>query len=571
MADKAMTVFAQRPPASRQSALRRTLAGPPALLLLPVCFLCVFFVYPLWILLLRSLNADGMPTFNISTFTLANYQETFSDPSFWVMVRTTGELAVYATVATVAVAYPVAYFMSRAPRRVARVLLMAVMLPYLSSILIRLYAFTQILTPLGLQGTTAGAVVGMVAYLLPFMIIMLHSAMVAIDPNLGPAARTLGARPWHVFSRVLFPQSRAALVSATLFVFVVSLGFYLTPAVLGSPTKPVVSTYIYQRVEQYEWGSASAIGMALLIVTLLLFAFSSRAMSLTAEIAAGGSGKGVSSSGAFRWTRGTIVLGAWSGLVALFLLMPLLVVVWASFTSQSYLEFPPSGYSLKWYESVFSDDSWGAAAWLSVKAGVLTAFISTALGLAAAFGLARGRIRAKPAFRIFFYLPLVMPVVLVGAALFGLELRLRLTGTLMGLVVGHVVLTLPVTIVILTTALSSVPRNIELAARTLGANPLRAFWRTTVPALAASLGSAALITFLTSLDEAVVSQFIVTNQPTLPVKYLTFLHQQVQPDMAAVGTLLMVGSLLAYIIIARGSRLLLRAWRSHLLHREERP
>lgn len=552
-----------RPRLATQGRVART-----AWMLLPaVAFLGVFFVYPLWELLLRSLHSAGDPTLDLSALTIANYSSAFADSTFWTMLRATLVLAAGSTVITVIAAYPMAYFLSRAPRQVARILLLAVMIPYFSSILVRLYAFKAVLTPLGLQGTATGALVGMVAYLLPFMIVMLYAAMVAIPANLGPAARTMGASPIRVFTRVLFPLSRPGLVAATLFVFVTSLGFYLTPAVLGDPTKQVVSTYIQQKISQYQWGAASAVGITLLVATLVLFVVSGRALSLSTVVTAS-SGKGASSTGTFRWTRGNVALGLWSSAVVLFLMLPLVLVVWASFTSESYLQFPPSGYSLRWYREVLSDSGWFNAAWLSVKIGVMTALIATALGLGAAFGIVRGGLPFKGVATTFFYMPLIVPVVLVGGALFGLLVRERLTGTLTGFVIGHVVLTLPVTVIILTNALSSSSRNVELAARTLGANQLQVFVRITVPAVSASIGAAALISFLISWDEAVVSLFLTVDQQSLPVKYLIFVRSQLLPTVAAVGTLLLLASLLAYVALTQGTRLVLRAWRGHLDRRE---
>lgn len=542
--------------------------GPGLLLVPALAFLAIFFLYPLWELLLRSLNADGSPTFDVTAFTLDNFAKAFRDKTFWTMLQTTLVLAVSSTVVSVVAAYPVAYFMSRAPRKVARILLLAVMIPYFSSILIRLYAFKQVLSPLGLQGTTSGAIIGMVAYLLPFMIVMLYASMVAVDPNLGPAARTLGASSWRVFTRIFFPLSRTALVSATLFIFVISLGFYLTPAVLGDPTKQVVSTYIQQKVSQYNWGVASAVGIALLLATMILFVVAGRAMDLSSAMTAG-TGKGVSGTGAFQWTRSTVLLGIWSAAVALFLMLPLALVVWASFTAETYLQFPPSGYSLRWYEEVLSDPSWLEAAWLSMRTGVLTALVSTALGLGAAFGLVRGRIRITGAVRTYFYTPLIIPVVLVGGALFGLLVRQGLTGTVAGFVIGHVILTVPMTVLILSNALGSTSRNTELAARTLGATPVKVFLRIVVPAIAASLGAAFAISFLISWDEAVVSLFLTTNAQTLPVKYLVFVRSQLLPTVAAVGSLLLAVTLVGYVVFKQGVRLSLKAWRGHLVRREE--
>lgn len=550
---------------------RRRLARPSLLAVPALAFLAVFFVYPLWGLLLRSINSGGNASFQASKFTLNNYSAAFGNSTYWIMFRTTVEMALAATVVTVVMAYPVAYLMSRAPKKLTRFMMVAVMFPYFTSILIRLYAFTQILSPFGLNGTTDGAIIGMVAYLLPIMIVMLYAAMAAIDTNLGPAARTLGAHPRRVFVRIFFPLSRAGLIAATLFIFVVSLGFYVTPAVLGSSTDQVLSTYIQQEVNLFEWGVASAMGILLLAITLVLFAASNRAMSMPSAVASSQAAqKGVSSVGHFRWTRGSVALGIWSVLVVAFLLMPLIIVVWTSFTSQTYLQFPPQGYSLRWYRTALSDSSWFSAGWLSLKIAGLTAVISTFLGIGAAIALVRGRSRFRPVLRVFFYMPIIVPVVLLGASLFGVEVDMHINGSLLGYVIGEVVLTLPVAVIILNTALASASPGVEKAARTLGANPLRAFWRITVPAIAASLGSAALICFLMTWDEPVVSTFLTTSNQPLAVKYFLFLREQLLPSMAAVGTLLMAALVVGFVVCLGGSRLTRRLWRRYAINRAGR-
>jgi putative spermidine/putrescine transport system permease protein len=409
----------------------------------------------------------------------------------------------------------------------------------------------------------------MVDYLLPYMIIMLYAAMSSVDTNLGPAARTLGARPWRAFCRVFFPLSKAGLIAGSLFVFVVSLGFYITPAVLGSTTDVALATYIQQKVNLYEWGVASAMGIALLVITLILFAMSNRSMDVTTTMSVGGSQKGTSRTQEFRWTASNIGLAVWSGLSFAFLLLPLGVVVLASFTSQSYLSFPPKGYSLRWYREVFNNSTWFDAAWLSLKIALLTTLISTALGLAAALGLERSRLRGKSVIRTLIYTPLIVPVVLTGASLFGFESRLRINGSVLGYVGGHVIITLPVAMIVLTTAIQGTDRSNEIAASTLGARPWTAFWRITFPSVAPSVGAAALVCFLISWDEPVIALFLSGIDQTLPVKYLLFLQQQLVPTMAAVGTLLMAAVLVSFGVLITGAKWSVRARRKLAERREE--
>ncbi|MFT3852741.1 MAG: ABC transporter permease subunit [Ilumatobacteraceae bacterium] len=529
--------------------------GRIALLLPALAFLGLFFVYPLLGLVLRSLSPKGQLSYTRPELTLSNYGKAIGNLAYRLILKETFVFAFVATVATMIVSYPVALFLSRCSMRATKFALAALVAPYFTSILIRLYAFTQILRPLGLLYTTTGAIVGMVNYLVPYMVVILYASMSAIDADLSVAARSLGARPSQAFRRVFFPLTRNTLITGGLLVFVMSLGFYLTPAVLGSGSKITVAFYVQQQVDNYAWAMASTMGVIMLALTLVVFAVVST--SDVERLIAKSTGKGVSRRATFRWRPANVALGLWTLAVLLFLLLPLLVVVLVSFTNVTYLRFPPPGWSLRWYREVFRDPVWVDAALLSLRIALGTTVITTLIGTMAAFGLERGRRRGRSAFlRALFILPIIVPSILIGASLFDLESRLRISGTTLGYVIGHTIIALPVVIIIVSIALRNADASLELAARSLGASPLAAFRRITLPMIAPAVGAAAVFAFLASWDEVVIAMFVSGFDKTLPVTIFLTLNQQLRPTIAAVATLLMAALVLLWIFISLLRRVL---------------
>jgi putative spermidine/putrescine transport system permease protein len=201
---------------------------------------------------------------------------------------TTFRVALVSTVACLALGYPYAYLMHVSSGRTAVLLAFFVLLPFWTSILVRTYAWTVWLqdtgivnraliglgltdAPLALMRNSLGTTIGMTGVLLPFMVLSLYAGMRRIDPDLTRAAQSMGATPFTAFRRVFVPLSTPGIYAGCLIVFVISLGFYLTPAILGDPGHPLVAQLIVDQVQrQFAFGVGSALGMALLALTLLV-------------------------------------------------------------------------------------------------------------------------------------------------------------------------------------------------------------------------------------------------------------------------------------------------------------
>jgi putative spermidine/putrescine transport system permease protein len=260
-------------------------AAPPILLAPTLLLLLAFFAYPLVVVLSRS--------FTDPSFGFDNYVALWESRAFRAVMRNTFVIAAWTTVISLALAYPVAYKLATMPPRWARVFLVLMMVPLFTAILARLYAWTVLLgnqgvvndalvatgitdSPVDLLFTRTAVVVGMVHVMLPYMILVLYSTMVGIDRSLVDAARSLGASRLQSFWRVFLPLSMPGVYAGCLLVFILSLGFFITPAVLGGPGDLTIATFVQQEVAILKWGAATAMSVVLVFLTLILFVFFDR-------------------------------------------------------------------------------------------------------------------------------------------------------------------------------------------------------------------------------------------------------------------------------------------------------
>lgn len=254
-------------------------AGRPAVLLLPALVLVlVFFAYPLATMLWRAFTEPqtGLGNFTWFFTTQANID---------VLVRTF-TTALWVTVIALVLSYPYAYAMTVAGPRGRAALTLLVLVPFWTSLMVRTFAWMVILQdtgvlnrtldlvglgPVHLIRTQAGVIVGMVQLLMPFMVLPLYSVMSGIDRRYVQAARSLGARPLTAFVGVYLPLSLPGIAAGSLMVFVSALGFYITPALLGSPDDALISQQIFTQVNGLlQWGRGGAMGVVLLGMTLAL-------------------------------------------------------------------------------------------------------------------------------------------------------------------------------------------------------------------------------------------------------------------------------------------------------------
>jgi putative spermidine/putrescine transport system permease protein len=253
-----------------------------------------------------------------------------------------------------------------------------------------------------------------------------------------------------------------------------------------------------------------------------------------------------------RISFGRVSLWVLVGFIIVFLVLPTLIVIPLSFSSASYFEFPPQALSLRWYQDFFlTDVTWLSATSMSFRAGALTALLATTLGTAAALGLTRGRFPGKQLLNTFIAMPLVIPTIVVAIAVYGLFSRLQLTGSLIGLVIGHTILGIPYVVILVSATLRGFDESLEMAAMSLGADRLRTFWHVTLPLIQPGVLSGALFAFLISFDELLVAMFLTRSNITLPIRMWEGLRTELTPTIAAASTMLMTG----YVLVMLGAEL----------------
>ena len=239
-----------------------------------------------------------------------------------------------------------------------------------------------------------------------------------------------------------------------------------------------------------------------------------------------------------------------SGLVLAFLVLPVLIVVPISFSASSLLEFPPRAYSLRWYESLFRSIEWLDAAWVSLQVAVLTTLVVTPLGVAEAYGLHLVGFRFTNLLRLSILAPLLVPTILIAVGIFYVYALLGLNNTLTGMVLAHAMLSLPFVVVSVGAGLHSYDMSQERVARSLGASWFRAFRSITLPQIKLPVASGALLAFIASFDEVVVTFFISGGEmSTLPRRMFNALRDQIEPTIAAISTILVVLSVLTVLVL----------------------
>jgi putative spermidine/putrescine transport system permease protein len=258
-----------------------------------VLCLFVFYGYPVAAMLMRAFNDPVWGFANFDKLTVIRSHENwylFSMPmNAYIRVFTiTLRIALVVTVITLLLAYPVAYVLSSISAAKANLLMILVLVPFWTSILVRSYAWMVLLgregtinrilirsgirdEPMQLLNTRFAVYVGMVHILLPFMILPLYSVMRGIDRNYLRAAENLGGRPSQVFRHVFLPLSLPGIGAGSLVVFILSLGFYITPALIGGPRDVMISMMIFQQVNVPNWGFASALALILLVIAIVIY------------------------------------------------------------------------------------------------------------------------------------------------------------------------------------------------------------------------------------------------------------------------------------------------------------
>jgi putative spermidine/putrescine transport system permease protein/spermidine/putrescine transport system permease protein len=252
---------------------------------------CLIIIPIGWLFYMSFIGKDG-------SLSLEHYTRMLDSKAYIRIFITTFKISFLTTLICVIIGYPLTYFMSQLPKKWAGVCMIGVLIPFWTSLLVRTYAWLVLLQKKGLLNNvlidleiiaepikfvhnTSGTLIGMAHIMLPFLILPLYANMRSIDRDCVRAAASLGATPSRAFWTVFFPLSIPGLLAGLLIVFVLCLGFYVTPAVLGGGRVIMAAMKISSNIELYfSWGAASALGVVLLVVTMAILFLASKLVSL---------------------------------------------------------------------------------------------------------------------------------------------------------------------------------------------------------------------------------------------------------------------------------------------------
>jgi ABC-type spermidine/putrescine transport system permease subunit I len=574
--------------------------GRHILLLGPlVAYLAIFFVFPLSRTLIQSLFEKG----NLSG---AHYYNMIQYPVYAAVFWNTLGISIGTTLICILLGYPVAYYLSGSKSNWATALLIAVTLPFWVSVLVRTYAWmiilgrygvvNSVLTNLGLidgplkmMYNRFGVYVGMVYVMLPYAILPMLSVMQGIDRTLLRAADSLGSTPWQSFKNVFFPLSLPGVGAALLLTFIRCMGFFVTPALMGSTRDTMIAMSIQNQLEEViNWGFASALSVVLLVVVLILFFIYNRFFGL--DILWGGSeerrlrlSKEAHKKGGWfprfkaslwnerrasaaekwvweardlfekvfefiaqrsptflremKWDK--IGLGGVCIGVFVFLVLPVFIVVPIAFSNDTVLRFPPRTWGLGLFKSYFFSQAWTRSTVNSFQVAFQVMLLATFLGTLASLSLVRGRYHGKQYWYALILSPIIIPVIISAVSLYFFFAKLKLIGTTSGLVLAHTVLAVPYVVIVMTSTLKGFDERLEQASMSLGAGRIRTFFNITFPIIRPGMLTAVLFAFIASFDELVGAMFICgVKAVTLPKQMWDGIRDEINPTIAAIAALL---------------------------------
>ena len=255
------------------------------------------------------------------------------------------------------------------------------------------------------------------------------------------------------------------------------------------------------------------------------------------------------------WSTGQrifrIVMIAFVFLGFLYLILPTFVIVPLSFSSKTYLSFPPPGWSLKWYSTLWSQANYFTAFFNSMKVGIPAAALAMTLGTLAALGIVRGNLRYARPLSALVVAPLMLPQIILAIGMYPLLAKMGLIGSYLGVTIGHTIVCIPLVFITVAASLRNYDRSFELAAMTMGANWWKTFWNVTFPMVRLGMIIGGIFAFSFSFDEIIIALFLTDAETfTLPKQLYDELRYQMKPTIAAASTFVIGISLVLLMAVA---------------------
>ncbi|MBV7328192.1 ABC transporter permease subunit [Chloroflexi bacterium TSY] len=562
----------------------------PGLLIIPaILYVGLVFVWPLARMFMSSFSQTADP--------LENFQRILTTPLYTEALLRQFWYSALASVGSLILGYPVAYLMRIASRRLRLLLIVLVVIPFFVALVVRTFGWMIILGRTGPISKVVEALtgepyrilysplavqIGMVAILLPFMVLPIYSVMASIDMSLVRSAQVMGASPVAAFLTVFLPLTLSGILSGVVLVFMLGIGFFITPDLLGTNSGQVYATLLVRARESFVGspGFSESMAVILLVATLIALFIGSRLVPLSRvwgsalqtvgptpasleELEAKKRGRLRTSvlrtfgdmpekAESFMvdqlvWptvrllgrlpTWLAVIPGLLIAILAILILdAPIIVAIVISFGKDIFLSFPPQELTLQWYQEFLSKRYWLSALMTSLRLGLLSMVLTTILGGLTALGLVRAEYPGKNAVVALLLSPIIIPSVITAIAVYYVFFPIGLVGTTLGLVLGHSLFTLPIVTIIMAANLQNFDIQLEKAARVMGASAIGAFRHVTLPLLRPGIIVAAFFGFLGSFDDLVISLFLVgVRIRTLPIRLWEDLHYKLSPVLAVVS------------------------------------
>jgi putative spermidine/putrescine transport system permease protein len=541
-------------------------------LLAPI-FLLLFFAFflPLLNIIPEAFGGDAVRRFH----------RIFASSVYLKIIWTTVRISLEATAITLIVSFPLAWFLSRANGIKALLLGLLVLVPFLTSVLVRTFAWLAILgqhglvnatllglglisEPLPLLFTESAVVLALVHASIPMMVFALVSVLRRFDGRILLAAHSLGANPIRAWLGMIVPLSIRGIQSGIIIVFLFTIASFIAPAFLGNQRQQMLGQVIQAEIEiGADWAFAAALGITLAVTATIVVAVLSlvtrtfsrwqRPHALPASLPPQGNQQVdrsllrqpvIRPEPRFNFPASRRLVARLAGptylvVIAVFLLLPLVVLFPVSFSAADVLIFPPPGYSLRWFEKILGSPDWVEAAWTSLRIGAATCVLTLILATLTVLGFGRN-FRFQGTADALVMSPMTVPAVVFALGAYLSYTHVGLVDTEPGIILAHTVLIYPVVYLVLSATYSSIDPGLSRAAASLGAAPLSIFRTVTFPLLLPGLAVGALLAMLLSFDESVASIFLSNlSVKTLPRKLWEGIRFNTSPESAAVSAMLL--------------------------------
>ena len=500
-------------------------------------------------------------------WTTKNYANLVNTPQFGKLFLKTVIVSLIITVASLVIASPMAYYTARiARRRVGIILVLVAVLPLWMNIVVRNYAWNSLVNGKGVFNTIGGVMglgpvemlfnvylviaVGITLFI-PIALLVLFGSMGNISHELEESATDLGYGRWRTFLKVIFPLSTSAYQTAGLLVFMPALALYVTPNMLGGTKGAMLASVLMPIVKSgLNYAKGGAIVVPIIIMLMVVVYLLRRGLNIENIYRAG-----IGSNIARVATRGNRWLLGFTLLVIAISYLPIVSLVFFSFESNEFGQLPLMGFSLRWWRDMADSVQLLGSLRASIYVALETAGITVLLSAPAAYAITRFRIPGRGLIIFLSILPMLIPEFILGMSILMTLDSVGTTLSLHTIAMGHATLALPFVFLTILAQQYGFDRNMEAAAKDLGAGPIMGFIKVTLPSMVPAIAAAAFLAITVSFGDYVVAFLLTGTTTTLPIYIFGLLKSGVSPTVNAAGSMLLFGIIIVIVVMA------IRPWR----------